>query len=123
MVDVTRREPGTRLFGMGVLVLGGALGVVTGVAGATIVVVDPLVVTYAIFAVGFTAGAAHHARVERHVAAAAHGVAVVGWTTGIVGQTIADPAVVAFSLGTLGASGLALFFAGLQSVGLLDGSV
>jgi len=123
MIDVTRREPGTTLFAMGVLVLVGALSVMTGVAGATYVVADPLVVAYSLFAVGFTAGAVHHARVDRHVAAAAHGVAVVGWTTGIVGHAIADPAFVAFSLGTLGASGVALFFAGLQGVGLLDGPV
>ena len=119
MDDVIRTEPDSSLFAMGVLLAMGALGLATNVAGKTFVVLDPLVAAYAFFAVAFAAGAVYHARREQHVATAAHGVAVVGWVTGIVGQTVAGPAFVAFSLGTLGASGVALFFAGLQSLGLV----
>ncbi|MFW5903304.1 MAG: hypothetical protein ACOCS7_01050 [Halolamina sp.] len=119
MDDVTRTEAETPLFAMSVLMGLGALGLATNVAGRTFVVVDPLVAAYAFFAVAFLAGAVHHARHEKHVAAAAHAVAVVGWMTGILGQTVAGPEFVAFSLGTLGASGVALFFAGLQSVGVV----
>lgn len=120
MNDVTRTEPETPLFAMSVLMALGALGLATNVAGGTFVVVNPLVAAYSFFAVAFVAGAVHHARQANHVAAAAHGVAVVGWITGILGRTIAGPEFVAFSLGTLGASGVALFFAGLQSVGVVD---
>jgi hypothetical protein len=119
MNDVTRTEPDVSLFAMSVLMALGALGLATNVAGETFVVVDPLVAAYAFFAVAFTAGAVHHGRQENHVATAAHAVAVVGWITGIVGQTIASPEFMAFSLGTLGASGVALLFAGLQSVGVV----
>jgi hypothetical protein len=119
MNDVTRTEPKTPLFAMSVLMALGALGLATDVAGKTFVVVNPLVAAYSFFAVAFVAGAVHHAGQEHHVAAAAHAVAVVGWITAILGQTVAGPEFMAFSLGTLGASGVALFFAGLQSLGVV----
>jgi hypothetical protein len=119
MNDVTRTAPDTSLFAMSVLMALGALGLATNMAGETFALVDPLLAAYAIFAVAFVAGAAYHAQQGNHVAMAAHAVAVVGWMTGMFGLTVSSPEFIAFSLGTLGASGVALLFAGLQSVGLV----
>lgn len=118
MNDVTRTEPDTSLFAMSVLMALGALGLATNMAGETFAMVDPLLAAYAFFAVAFVAGAGYHAQQGNHVATAAHAVAVVGWITGIFGLTVSSPEFVAFSLGTLGASGVALLFAGFQSVDL-----
>lgn len=123
MDEVTRTEREPALFVMSVLMAFGALGLAVDVTELTVVPVDPLIVAYALFAVAFLAGAVHHSRVCNHVATAAHAVAVVGWLTGILAQTVAWPELMAFSLGTLGASGVALFVAGLQSVGVIDASV
>ena len=120
MDEVTRTEPEPALFVMSVLMAFGALGLAVNMTGTTFVLVDPLLAAYAFFAVAFLSGAVYHFQGENHVAAAAHAVAVVGWVTGILGQTVGGPELVAFSLGTLGASGVALFFAGLLSLGLVD---
>jgi hypothetical protein len=112
-------DPTAPLFAMSVLMGLGSIGLATNVAGESLLVVDPLLFAYAFFAVAFAAGAVHHCRENNHVATAAHFVAVVGWTTGLLGLTIAGPELTAFSLGSLGASGVALFFAGLQTVGLV----
>ncbi len=117
------RRTASHLAGAGcLLVVGSGLLAATAVdatpaaVDATTAAVDPVLAAYALFVVGFLAGAGVQHRGGNDREAAGHLVAVLGWVAAAGGHATGDVRLAALSLATLGASGLALLSLGVGGV-------